>query len=109
MVNDTKAAGAHMILLTPISRVGYTLAEEHVNSVAANLPQIIRDLGKSEGVPVIDLTVTTWNWLQTITWQDYFALGTDRTHTNPKGADIVSGFVRDALRTQQLELATYLR
>jgi len=109
MVHDAKAAGAHMILVTPIARVGYTLAEEHVNSTGANLPQIIRDLGKSESVPVIDLTVTTWNWLQTIKWQDYFALGTDRTHTNPKGADIVSGFVRDALKAQVPELARYLR
>jgi len=109
MVHDAKAAGAHMILVTPIARAGYTLAEEHVNSTGANLPQIIRDLGKSEDVPVIDLTVTTWNWLQTIKWQDYFALGTDRTHTNPRGADIVSGFVRDAVRAQVPELARYLR
>ena len=109
MVHDAKAAGAHMILVTPIARVGYTLAEEHVSSAGANLPQIIRDLGKSESVPVIDLTVTTWNWLQTIKWQDYFALGTDRTHTNPKGADIVSGFVRDALKARVPELARYLR
>lgn len=109
MVNDAKAAGAHMILVTPISRVGYTLAEEHVNSTGANLPQIIRDLGKSENVPVIDLTVTTWNWLQTIKWQDYFALGTDHTHTNPKGADIVSGFVRDAVKAQVPALSVYLR
>lgn len=109
MINDTKAASAHMILVTPISRVGYALAEEHVNSANANLPQIIRDLGKSENVPVIDLTVTTWNWLQTIKWQDYFANGTDKTHTNQKGADIVSGFVREAVRAQVPELAKYLR
>ena len=109
MVADAKAASAHIILVTPISRVGYALAEEHISSAGANLPQIIRDLGKSENVPVIDLTVTTWNWLQTIKWQDYFALGTDRTHTNPKGADIVSGFVRDAVKAQVPELAVYLR
>jgi lysophospholipase L1-like esterase len=109
MVNDTKAAGAHMILVTPISRVGYTLAAEHVNSVGANLPQIIRDLGQSENVPVIDLTVTTWNWIQTINWPDYFANGTDKTHTNQQGADIVSGFVRDAVRAQIPGLAKYLR
>jgi lysophospholipase L1-like esterase len=109
MLNDAKAVGAHPVLVTPISRVGYTLEEEHVNSVGANLPQIIRDLGKSQNVPVIDLTVTTWNWLQTIRWQDYFALGTDRTHTNPLGADVVSGFVRDAVKAQLPELARYLR
>jgi len=108
MVADAKAAGAHM-MVTPISRVGYALAEEHISSAGANLPQIIRDLGKSENIPVIDLTVTTWNWIQTIKCQDYFALGTDHTHTNQKGADIVSGFVRDAVQAQVPELALYLR
>jgi lysophospholipase L1-like esterase len=108
-VTQAKAAGVNVVLVTPISRVGYDLASEHVNSTGANLPQIIRDLGKSQNVPVIDLTVTTWNWLQTIKWQDYFALGTDHTHTNPKGADIIAGFVRDAVKTQNLPIASYLR
>lgn len=109
MINDTKAANAHMILVTPISRASGALASQHVNEVGANLPQIIRDLGKSESVPVIDLTMTTYNWLQTIDWHDYFANGTDQTHTNQAGADIVSGFVRDAVKMQVPELATYLR
>jgi lysophospholipase L1-like esterase len=109
MVSDTKAANAHMILVTPISRAGTALAQQHVNMVGANLPQIIRDLGKAENVPVIDLTVSTFHWLETIKWQDYFANGTDRTHTNPKGADVISGFVRDAVRKQTPELAAYLR
>ncbi len=109
MIADSKAANVHMILVTPISRANGALASQHVNSVGANLPQIIRDLGKRESLPVIDLTVTTYEWLQTIKWQDYFANGTDATHTNQAGADIVSGFVRDAVRKQNLELATYLR
>ncbi|HEX2876452.1 MAG TPA: SGNH/GDSL hydrolase family protein [Polyangiaceae bacterium] len=109
MIADAKAANVHMVLVTPISRANGALASQHVNSVGANLPQIIRDLGKSESLPVIDLTVTTYEWLQTIKWQDYFANGTDATHTNQAGADIVSGFVRDAVRKQNLELAAYLR
>lgn len=108
-VTQAKAAGVHIVLVTPISRVGSALSAEHVNSTGANLPQIIRDLGKSEDVPVIDLTVTTWNWLQTVQWQDYFALGTDRTHTNPKGAEVVAGFVRDAIGAQKLAVAGHLR
>ena len=109
MTADAKAANVHVILVTPISRANGALASQHVNSVGANLPQIIRDLGKSESLPVIDLTVTTYEWLQTIKWQDYFANGTDATHTNHVGADIVSGFVRDAVNKQNLELAKYLR
>ena len=101
---QAKAAGVNIVLITPISRVGYKLAEEHVNSTGANLPQIIRDLGTSQNVPVIDLTATTWNWIQTIAPKDYFAAdssvsgGYDHTHLGPKGADVVAGFVRDAIK-----------
>jgi lysophospholipase L1-like esterase len=108
-VTQAKAAGVNIVLVTPISRVGDALANEHVNSTGANLPQIIRDVGKTQNVPVIDLTVTTWNWLQTVTWSQYFALGTDHTHTNHLGADIVAGFVADGIRNEQLSLAAYLR
>lgn len=108
-VTQAKAAGVNIILCTPTSRVGYALADEHVNSTGANLPQIIRNIGTSQNVPVIDLTVTTWNWLQTITWSQYFALGTDRTHTNHAGADVIAGFVADGIRNQKLGLMTYLR
>ncbi len=116
-VTQAKAAGVNIVLITPISRVGYALADEHVNSTGANLPQIIRDLGKSESVPVIDLTVTTWNWIQTITPKDYFAAdssasgGYDHTHLGPEGADTVAGFVRDAIKANPgvPALVPYLR
>lgn len=108
-VTQAKEAGVHTVLLTPIARVGGALGDQHVNSTGANLPQIIRDIAERENVPVIDLTVTTWNWLQTITWQDHFALGTDRTHPNPKGAGAIAAFVRDAIRSQNLAIAAHLR
>jgi lysophospholipase L1-like esterase len=110
-VTQAKAAGVNIVLITPISRVGYTLAAEHVNSVGANLPQIIRDIGTAQNVPVIDLTVTTWNWIQTLgsNWTQYFALGTDHTHTDVAGAEAISGFVRDAVKAQSIGVGTYLR
>ena len=72
---------------------------------------MIRDLGTSLGVPVIDLTVTVWNWQQTLGsgWTAYYALGTDHTHTDQQGADVISGFVADAIRAQNIGLVTYLR
>ncbi len=88
MVTQAKEADVHPVLITPTSRVGYALESEHINSTGANLPQIVRDVGAAEDVPVIDLTVTTWNWIQTIDWKEYFALGTDHTHTNPQGAGV---------------------
>jgi lysophospholipase L1-like esterase len=109
MVTQAKSAGVHPILVTPISRAETPLASQHINSTGANLPEIVRELGAAESVPVIDLTVTTSSWLQTVDWRRYFALGTDRTHTNPAGAEIIAGFVRDAVLAQQIELATNLR
>jgi lysophospholipase L1-like esterase len=109
MVVQAKAAGVQPVLVTPISRAGTALESQHVSSTGANLPQIIRDLGTREGVPVLDLTVTTWQWLQTIDWKAYFALGTDRTHTNPRGAEVIAGFVAEAIAEQELGLADFLR
>lgn len=109
MVSQARDAGVHPILFTPISRVGYDLESQHISSAGANMPQIIRDLGVAEGVPVIDLTVTTYNWYQTIDWTEYFALGTDKTHTNRRGALIVAGFVADAIQDQGIPLGEHLR
>jgi lysophospholipase L1-like esterase len=111
MVNNTKSAGAKPILVTPPARIGYTLTEELVNNLGVDIPAVIRDLGNTLGVPVIDLTPTVWNWQQLIgsDWTTYYALGTDHTHTSQQGADIISGFVADAIRTQNIGLATYLR
>jgi lysophospholipase L1-like esterase len=107
---QAKAAGVNIVLCTPISRVGYALADEHQSSAGANLPQIVRDVAKEQNVPLLDLTVITWNWLDGLAdWKPYFALGTDRTHPNPAGATAIAGLVRDAIREQKLGLAPYLR
>ncbi|RYZ08148.1 MAG: hypothetical protein EOO73_08785 [Myxococcales bacterium] len=108
-VTQAKAAGVNIALCTPISRVGYTLENEHQSSAGADLPAIIKEVAASQNVPLIDLTTKTWNWLQTVDWKQYFALGTDRTHTNPAGAEVVAGLVRDAIREQHMPLADHLR
>jgi lysophospholipase L1-like esterase len=108
-VTQAKAAQVNIILFTPIARAGSELNSQHQSSAGANIPQIIKDVAKSQNVPVIDLTTLSWNWLQTVDWKEYFALGTDRTHPSPAGAGVVAGLVRDAIEDQQLELAKHLR
>jgi lysophospholipase L1-like esterase len=109
-VTQAKAADVHIVLFTPISRAnGGSLDSQHRSSGGANIPQIIREVAQSQSVPLVDLTTLTWNWLQTVDWHDYFALGTDATHPNQAGAGVVAELVRDAIREQQLELAKYLR
>jgi len=109
MVTQAKSAGVTPILCTPTSRAGTSLESQHVNSTGANLPEIVREIAVSQQVPLIDLTVLTYEWLETVDWSDYFALGTDRTHTNHAGAEAIAVMVRDAIAEQGLGLASYLR
>jgi lysophospholipase L1-like esterase len=108
-VTQAKAAQVNIVLFTPISRAGSALETQHQSSAGADIPQIIKEVAQSQDVPVIDLTTITYHWLQTVDWTQYFALGTDRTHPSPAGAEVVAGLVRDAIRDQKLELAEYLR
>jgi lysophospholipase L1-like esterase len=66
----------------------------------------------AQKVAYIDLTsiTTTWyNQLGPNGWQQYHALGTDKTHTNAAGAAKIAGFVSTAISTQGIGLAQYLR
>lgn len=117
-VTQARAAGVNPVYLTPISRAtGSTcdITTQHVNSVGVNLPAVIKDLGATLNVPVIDLTTTTCNWLNSVgvskAVAGYFANGSDTTHLGAAGADVVSGFVRDGIKTSPgvPGLAKYLR
>jgi lysophospholipase L1-like esterase len=112
MVTMVKAKGASPVLVTPIARAtfsGSTPTAQHVNSVGANLPELVKQVGRTENVPVLDLTARTAAWLEELGpngWQPYFADGTDRTHTNHRGAAVIAGFVRDLLRGANLAALT---
>jgi lysophospholipase L1-like esterase len=113
MASDAKAAGATPIFVTPISRANGGCSGQLVTA-AMDIPQTLRDLGKSMNIPVIDLTTATCNWFATVggpaaAMAGYYARGSDPTHTGPKGAQIFAGFVRDAIKAQVPELAKYLR
>jgi lysophospholipase L1-like esterase len=103
MVTRVKAKGAFPVLLTPVARAqfnGTVVAPQHINSTGANLPQIVKQVATEQSVPVLDLTARTVQWLTEIGpngWQKFHALGTDATHTNPAGAAVEAGFVRDLI------------
>jgi lysophospholipase L1-like esterase len=113
MANDAKAAGANPVFVTPISRANGGCSGQLVTA-QMDIPQTLKDLGKSMNIPVIDLTTATCNWFTTVggagaAKSGYYANGTDGTHTGPKGAQIFAGFVRDAIKADIPELAKYLR
>ena len=103
MVTRTKAKGAFPVLLTPVARAQFVngvVGPQHINATGANLPEIVKQVGTELSVPVLDLTARTVQWLTELGpngWQVFHALGTDVTHTNPAGAAVEAGFVRDLI------------
>jgi lysophospholipase L1-like esterase len=119
-VTDAKAAGVIPVLVTPIARAGFsgtTVSPQHINSAGANLPEIIRQIGKDQNVPVIDLTQMTVDWLTKLGpngWDVYWGNGAGTnpgiTHTNLAGAKVIAGFAADAIRTLDISpLKNFLR
>jgi lysophospholipase L1-like esterase len=108
MVTGVKAKGAFPVLVTPEARAtfsGTTLSAQHINNTGANLPEIIKQVGVEQNVPVLDLTARSTAWLNQLGrngWQPFHALGTDATHTNAAGAAAVADLVRDLVREANL-------
>jgi lysophospholipase L1-like esterase len=108
LVTGVKAKNALPVLVTPVARAlfnGTTVAPQHINNTGADLPAIVRQVGAEQNVPVLDMTARTVQWLTQLGpngWQQYHALGTDATHTNPAGALVEAGFVRDLIRQANL-------
>jgi lysophospholipase L1-like esterase len=107
-VTRVKAKGAFPVLITPVARAtfsGNTVTTQHVNSTGADLPAIIKQVATEQNVPVLDLTARTVQWLTQLGpkgWQQYHALGTDATHTNPAGAAVEAGFVVDLIKAANI-------
>jgi lysophospholipase L1-like esterase len=103
MVARVKAKGAIPVLVTPVARAqfnGKEVAPQHINSTGANLPEIVKQVATEQSVPVLDMTARTVQWLTELGpsgWKAFHALGTDATHTNPAGAAVEAGFVRDLI------------
>jgi lysophospholipase L1-like esterase len=114
-ITETRALGAIPILATPIARAQFTgntvNTPQLVNDVGVNLPQTIIQVGQTNNVPVIDLTSRTITWLNSVGAGAKTQFYADQvTHLNVAGANTVAGFVRDAIKTQNITpLVNYLR
>jgi len=110
MVSDAKAKGVTPILLSPPARAtfsGNTLSDQ--SSLHTADMQAVATAQKVEYIDLTSLTTDWYNRLGPSGWQAYHALGSDPTHTNRAGANAIAGFVQDAMRSQKLSLAAYLR
>ena len=110
MVMDAKAKGATPVLVSPPARAtftGQTLSDQSSLHAAD-----MKAVATAQRVAFIDLTSITTDWYNQLGpngWQQYHALGTDKTHTNAAGAVKIAGFVATAISTQNIGLASYLR
>ena len=106
-VDETRAAGAFAVLVTPIVRSSYT-GTPHINSVGVNLPESIRAVAAANNVPVIDLTARTQAYL--IQRGNATGFYNDSAHTTLAGAQAYAELAADEIRTKNiLPLRNYLR
>jgi lysophospholipase L1-like esterase len=109
-VSDAQAAGVNAILVSPPARVS-TVPVGDQSSLHAAAAQAA---ATAKNVPYIDLTSLSSDWYDNVCKTKavaltYHANGSDATHTNLAGGDMLAGFVANAIKTQNIGLAKYLR
>ncbi|MBE8522718.1 rhamnogalacturonan acetylesterase [Amycolatopsis sp. H6(2020)] len=122
LVNGVRERGGLPVLVTPPVRRLFSGAELtatalHVNGVGADLPAVIRALGKSANVPVIDLTAKSKAMVESLgpsaSQKIYLTQAadgvTDNTHFSAYGATQMSDLAVRSIRELNLSLVAYLR
>jgi lysophospholipase L1-like esterase len=122
LVNGVRERGGVPVLVTPpVRRLfnGSTLTPTalHVNNKGVDLPAVIRALGRSANVPVIDLTAKSRALVESLgpspSQRLYLTAATDgvtdNTHFSSYGATRMADLVLQGVREQNLSLAGYLR
>lgn len=104
LVTRVKSKGGFPMLISPVARAqfeGTQVLPQHINSLGANLPQLVAQVAAEQNVPMFDLTARTTAWLSELGpggWQPFHARGTDPTHTNDAGALVEAGYVLDFIK-----------
>lgn len=119
LVNGVRERGGVPVLMTPpvrrlFSGTKLTSTALHVNGAGADLPAIIRALGRSANVPVIDLTAKSKALVESMGPSASQALyltreASDNTHFSAQGGAEMAGLVVQGVRELNLPLAGYLR
>ncbi len=108
-ITDSRALGAYVVLLTPISRKSFDTAGKITNS-HGGYPAAVRAVGSETGTPVIDMTEKTRVWLEGLgptAAIPYFATD-DNTHLSALGAPVVAKLVTQGITELNLPIAQLL-
>jgi lysophospholipase L1-like esterase len=110
-VSDAQAAGVNALLVSPPARVqmsGGTEGDQSSLHAAA-----AQAAATAKSVPFIDLTALSTAWYNSLGSQSaalaFHANGSDATHTNLAGGAKLASLVANAIKTQNIGLAKYLR
>lgn len=119
LVNGVRERGGVPVLMTPPVRrlfngTALTGAALHINNKGVDLPAVIRTLGRSANVPVIDLTAKSKALVESMGPSASQALfltkeAGDNTHFSARGGSEMAGLVVQGVRELNLPLAGYLR
>lgn len=112
-VRAAKAAGVKPVLLTPVARRWFKDGVLDRNC-HADYPAAMKQVAADEGVPLLDITTATLDWLEALGDEGskpYFMISTgknDNTHTVACGARKVTEIVCEKIREQLPEIAAHL-
>ncbi|MEO6086618.1 MAG: rhamnogalacturonan acetylesterase [Umezawaea sp.] len=119
LVNGVRERGGTPVLVTPPVRrlftgTKLTSTALHVNSKGVDLPSVIRALGRSANVPVIDLTAKSKALVESLGTSASQRLyltkeAGDNTHFSTQGATEMANLVVQGVRELNLPLVSYLR
>lgn len=96
-----RACGAYPVLLTPIARRQFAEDGSFLPGSHGDYPRAVRELGKREGIAVIDLTAATEAFLANLgdePSKPLFVWPKDNTHLKYDGAVAMCGFLAEGLR-----------
>ena len=112
-VRTAKEKGARPVLLTPVARRWFKNGKLDRNC-HTDYPAAMKQVAAEEGIPLLDITTSTLDWLESLGDEGskpYFMISTgknDNTHTVASGARKVALLICDAIRQQLPDLAQHL-
>jgi lysophospholipase L1-like esterase len=111
-VTDAQTAGVNAILISPPARVG-TWNGNTLGDQSGLHPASAKGAAAAKKIPYIDLTSLSTAWYNSLGSKaaalKFHANGSDATHTNLAGGTMLASIVANAIKTQNLGLAPYLR
>lgn len=95
-VKTARKHEAYPVLITPIARREFDENGNFLPGSHGRYPEAVKKVGKEMGVPVIDLTTITEDYLASmgdLASKPLFMWPKDNTHLKPEGAVIMAGFL----------------